>query len=689
MNATIETRHQHIALFFTLIALLLAVAFRALRWGVETDTLLFWKIVALAIFTLNAPAPLGYIRLISSPLLAGFRMLLALAIGVTVLQLGVTGMLVLGFASVAAFAVTLRGARGAPVSAPRLLALLVIALLSTIAIAGDYAATKYTSALSDQLALYGRADGDVLMHASLINSLHYFGIPSAGIDGIAWTHYHFGLHALVALLVGDSALNSVLAFSLVKLLLIYPLTFCAAAQSALLLRPAAGREVGVTLILVILLFVVFAPPIDTTYLASANSETGIFSGFLVIALLPAFHVALMDPAADRAGRVRALAIAALLIVPMSLFKVSAGFTWACAVFLWSLYGFGLRDKVTWIAWAVAAAGGLVSLQLFPQPGIATPFGTPYFVERARSTGDYFLALTLNIGSLLYLALAILRQWRAGTLSLRALLADRDVCFIALMMVFANLPGVFLDIVSGNAGHFIIQQNLLALPFLVAQLAALARDSFFTGKERGLARYAAVAASLLIVGFGLYGFGDSAVANTRTFIVQRALIDTGDPSYYASRKKRDLKADVARFKEQKGLGTLLSRVDAMPPAAILAAALEEARSQYGNDIAIYASPAVSGFWGLTYDCDAKTLFTMTAAGVPMINGFPPCQPKFVNNGYPPIIGTAPLDDKAVCARAQQVAISHVLVINSLEDRAQDRPLDCGPGSAGAESTAPAP
>src|SRR6202008_4802680 len=150
-------------------------------------------------------------------------------------------------------------------------------------------------------------------------------------------------------------------------------------------------------------------------------------------------------------------------------------------------------------------------------GIATPFGTPYYVERARSTGSYFLVLKLNLGSLLYLGLAMLRLLRAGAPPLRSLRADRDVCFITVMMVFANLPGVFLDIVSGNAGHFVIQQDLLALPFLVGSLAVLAQEGVFTGRERGFViRYAGIAAALLIIGFGLYGFGSAAVANTRTF-----------------------------------------------------------------------------------------------------------------------------------------------------------------------------
>lgn len=677
MSTIIESRHREIALFSTLVALLLAVGLRVLRTGIETDEALLWKVAALTVFVLNAPFVLQRIERLSSPAFTGIKMLFALALGLAIASIGTIGIAILGLAAIASLAPNIvTVARRQPLSF-RVAALIGLSVVAAIAVVADFAATKYTNAFSDQLVLYGRADGDVLIHSALINAWHYFAEPSAGIDGIALAKYHFGMHAIVALLAESSVVGAVLAFSVFKAVLLYALAFGAALQCATLLRPAAGRQPSLLLLLIALAVVALIPPFDMGYLASANSETAMFSGFIIFALLPFFHPTLTDPASGRAAQVRALLIAACLVVPLSLFKLSAGYTWATAIFVWSLMAFGLRDRVIWIAWAITAVGGLLSVHLFTLTGQAEPFGTPYFVEYGFAKGDYLLPVAINIGSLLFLALSAGRRWRGA--DSEPLSAKRDFRFIAVTLVLANVPGLLLDIESGNAGHFIVQQNLLALPFLTAALVALIQDGLAAGRTRGALRAAGIAVATAIVLPGLYGAGKKWTADTRAVIAQRALITTADGSYYRSTRKRDLKADANRYLEASGFGGLLSKVTATPPAAGLASALMDARSEYGNSLAVYVSPDVGSFWDLTYDCDGKSLFTMTAAGLPMINGFPPCPPKFVDNGYPPIIGATALDPIAICTRALGLGIPYVFVIMSLDDRSEDEILKCEAGN----------
>lgn len=684
MSATINSRHREIALFFTLVALLLALALCAARTGMETDPAPMARIAALTVFALNAPFLLGHIARASGPAFTGIKMLLVLALGIVVASFGLVGTAIVGLAAIASLALNIVAVARARAPAIRILALLGLSVLATIAIFSDFASTKYANAFSDQLVLYGRADGDVLMHSALINAWRYFAEPSAGIDGIALTRYHFGMHGIIALLADSRAMGAVLAFSIFKAVLLYALAFSAALQCATLLRPAAGRSPSLLFLVIILAFVALIPPIDTGYLASANSETAMFSGMIIFALLPYFHLTLTDPATERAARVRTLIIAAGLIVPLSLFKLSAGYTWASAVFIWSLMAFGLRDRATWIAWVLTAAGGLLSLYLFTLTGrggaVGTSyqtelFGTPYFVEYGFAKGDYLFPVMLNIGSLLVLALSIVQWRRGGGRSRASLWADPDFRFIAVTLVLANLPGLFLDIDSGNAGHFIVQQNLLALPFLIAALAALIEERSGAGQTRSALRAVGIAVAAVIVVLGLYGAGKKWAADTRTVIAQRALINTADGGYYRSNRKRDLKADANRYLDAEGVGHLLTTVAAAPPGASLASALMSARVQYGNGLATYVAPDVESFWSLSEDCDAKSLFTMTAAGVPMINGFPPCPPKFVYNGFPPPAEIATLDPAALCGRAQTLGFGHVFVVQDLTNRAGDQILDC--------------
>jgi hypothetical protein len=682
MSATIEFRHRQIALFFTMVALLLAVALHALRTGIGTDAALLAKIAAVTVFSLNAPL-LHRLGLPSEPTFTGIRMLLVLMIGIAVIQLGPIGIVTLEVAAVASLALNLLAVMRKKTLVSRLLAVLGLAVLATTAIFADFASTKYANVLSDQLVLYGRADGDVLIHSALINALRYFAEPSAGIDGIALTRYHFGTHVVVALLANDDAMSAVLAFSIFKAVLLYALAFCAALQCATLLRPATARSPSLLLLLVIALLVAVIPPVETGYLAAANSETAMFSGFIIFALLPSFHSILTDPTAGRPQQVRALIIAACLIVPLSLFKLSAGYTWASAVFVWSLIAFGWRERATWVAWVLAGIGGAFSLYLFTLTGQGEMsgtsfetklFGTPYFIEYGFQKGDYLLPVTLNVASLLVLALYVWRRWRSGARRASPW-TDADLRFIAVTLVFANLPGLLLDIDSGNAGHFIVQQNLLALPFLVAALVAPVEDGLVAGRVSGRWRTAGALAAAVIVVAGLYGAGKKWVADTRAFIAQRALINTADDDYYRSTRKRDLKADASRYLDAAGLVSLLKEVTPPPPAASLAKALADARSEFGQELAAYVAPGIGSYWALTSDCDAKSLFTMAAAGVPLVNGYPPCQPKFVYNGYPPPPRVSALDSAELCLRTQELGFSRVFVIADLASRAEDQILDC--------------
>jgi len=67
--------------------------------------------------------------------------------------------------------------------------------------------------------------------------------------------------------------------------------------------------------------------------------------------------------------------------------------------------------------------------------------------------------------------------------------------------------------------------------------------------------------------------------------------------------------------------------------------------------------------------------MATAGLPMINGYPPCTPKFIYNGYTPPAQLVRLDDAEVCRRAQGLGFSEILIVDSVDDPSKNRRLSC--------------
>ena len=114
------------------------------------------------------------------------------------------------------------------------LLLLAILTVATLQVAG----TKYLNYVADQLMLAGRTDGDLLMHAAMVNAIRYFHFPSTGIDGVQFTRYHFGLDLLVAALSRGADLSALLAMIEIKVLILLPLLLFGASWGGLVIGRA-------------------------------------------------------------------------------------------------------------------------------------------------------------------------------------------------------------------------------------------------------------------------------------------------------------------------------------------------------------------------------------------------------------------------------------------------------------------
>jgi hypothetical protein len=667
-------------LFFVALTVLLFLLVPVLRWGLVTNFSLLTLTCACGVAALSLPALIMTGRLKENEsILMGPLSVGVLMIAVLLSYLGVVGAVVVYLLAAAGLVALLHQAL--PVAAWKTaLKAMPALLLMLILIVVQHAGTKYTSFISDALALYGRADGDVVSHAAIINAIRYFGIPSVGIDGISAIHYHIGIHYLSARMAAwsdASAIESLLALKL----LMHPLSACLALSGALsLAREENVRPSGLAGIWLVTIFLCLMP--FSVYWSFLSESTGL-EYVVLAALLPSAFLILrrvgqQAPQPSLYWLIPAFALT-LLVLPLAVAKIPGGYLWAALVGFWAMNALGWLNPRVWIMWVVLAVGLGLSVYLLTLPGEAIwrPFAA---LRDIHSVGDAIAFISDYFAILLAIAwLALLRRNAAagGVLAKGSFFGPglpSALSTAIIVLVAAMLPSMLVVLPSSNVGHFIVLEGVLALPLLVFCGAVALQRRMFHHKV-------IAALTALVVAFGLYTSVKNLVLDTRSAFAQQALIRTGDTTYYYEKAGRRAKrADMRRFLDAGGFAKIREGELVAGTAAPLEEQLKAFRAEFGNQAAVYAPQPVEGqsgsaLWDLTNDCAGKSLFTMATAGLPMINGYPPCTPKFIYNGYAPPAKLVRLDDAEICGRATGLGFNEILIVESVDEPARNRRLSC--------------
>ena len=169
---------KRIAVFVLGLDVLLASIMGLLRNGMPG----LWQLVAVfaAVSTFAIMAPFHAGRFFPTPrlhlLLFGPLIFAAGLIALGVAHLGPVGAWIVGaLAVVSALPIIRQSIRGT--SAGRAALWLGLLILSAVLFGIDFAGTKYTGFFADQLALFGRTDGDQFYHGAVVASFVNFGIP--------------------------------------------------------------------------------------------------------------------------------------------------------------------------------------------------------------------------------------------------------------------------------------------------------------------------------------------------------------------------------------------------------------------------------------------------------------------------------------------------------------------------------
>ncbi len=599
-----------------------------------------------------------------------------LAVAILLVGLLLTAFGIAPIAAIMLLALVLLGRAVWRLERPRIgagrITLWVLLLLAVLAVATvQVAGSKYLNYVADQLMLAGRTDGDLLMHAALANAIRYFHFPSTGIDGVQFTRYHFGIDLLTAALSRGAGLSALLAMIEIKVLILLPLLLFGAGWGGLVIGRILMPGIRFSALALAcgaagIAFLLQDTPVGNliTY-----SDPLLLSGVLMVLIAPALIHILNDPTSEARAVRRAWCIGVLGILLISTGKISNGFVWGGIVGYWALRRYGLGRNF----WIVALACGLVFLPctlLVVDAMGGGFFGTPFFVEYGFAHGHYLLPLTVHFQALAAIAwLALLR--RDIRLTARRFLIET----LAIAIFGGVLPGLLMEIPNGDGFYFTQAVGWFSLPVLVALLAALPDRLAVapSGRRRlawsGIAVLTIAAAVFSILGFPL---------RFNIFMASNTLLHTADRSYYDVDKKRGWREDGRRAWKTYGLGVF--RLPAPPQLGqSLADALRTFKAETGNDGAAFIPPQ-SDYWPLVSDCDGKVTYPMSAAGVPLIDGYLPvqsaCPQQFSLRGY----GAAPatrsdLSDQELCSRARAAGFSVVLRTESVSDRSRDRKIAC--------------
>lgn len=553
--------------------------------------------------------------------------------------------------------------------------ILLMVPIASIYLAFEIGGNKYANFFADRLALFGRTDGDIFAQGAIVGSIRSYGWPSFAIDGLEPLKYHVGALWLAARLQAAGGGDYIVAVVAAKIFVLVPLLIFAALQAAILfnaiLRP--DRAASAVALIAAVGIVIFVLPYAGIGFATFDSETMSLGALLALLAFPGLYLLGSDAGTSRKLRHGAWALAALAFFLLCAAKISMAFVLALVFAWWLLRIEGLRSLAFWL-WGslgfLAFLGGFLVFNDRDSMG-AQIFGKPYYVEYGFERGEWWIPLTHQFETIA--ALLILAFARGRSPARRLTLETLMVAAVA-----GNLPGLLMYIQSGNAAYFLVSQAWVAIPVLAALLPG-AWDAL--ASRLRAAHRLAPAAALVVAMIGA-GYASYSELRTRAslFLAAKALLTSGDTSYYAEDRRRAWREDAKRAVAEFGLPHLLTAPGATPPAADLVLGLRRLRAEHGAGLALYVPESNAEYWNLVADCDGKSVFPVAEAGLAMIQGYAPaaanCEMEIALRGFHADAAAprAESTPKAICARAEQKAFTKVAWLETLDVK-DAKILDC--------------
>lgn len=573
-----------------------------------------------------------------------------------------------------------------------------IALLAIAGFLGTFAAgavwgSGYQNPLFVERLAGGAGHIDTLFHAAVSNMIRTQGVPSTGLDGVPFLHYHFGSHWVIAMICNliDVAVidfyNVGYAIIFVPFVLQSLLAFASDLSSA---EKCGRTSLGFWFVLTV--GVAGFLPLDSGF-ATPAARTSIFVsesyaiGVAVSLLAVAVAIRFFQQHLDN-GR-----------------RLSVG-DWIGGLFLFPtlIAGIGLAKISIMLVLGVSAAYGFLRLKLFRSPGAiiiglttivsaAVTFKLAYSPGYGDETGlEPFGFLRGNVRvewwSLFWIAYfawcwvyLFLRCRRAGLLTLsdfaRAV-RQRELIDIELVFVLAAagaLPGLLLSRWS-STHYFSDYQHWLALGLVLSLIAGRGHND---GSDHTGTGWRSVRLSQVAVGLAVIAVTGTMLLNATTLARQMVAINLDSRGYPAGNTGVGLLLMKGKFADAHA--TLTRQADELRDRrsgefAVLDALCELDRKLLGEKrrTALHI-PKDDLYWRVLdtrqNSPQAGPLVAPALSGLVSLDGLhePAPNDRWSGYGYQTYVRPNPgASARTLCDRAKQIGCQQILEIRSVDEPA---------------------
>jgi hypothetical protein len=365
-----------------------------------------------------------------------------------------------------------RGGSPSPAGAPAIWnALLIAGILWYVADAcwnsgylSLYAASRFFS---------GESHIDTLFHSAVTESIRNYHIPSALLNDARYLPYHFGSHALLALISAALGLPAFVVYNY-----LYPIVFCPVFFSLLLrlvleikrLRNSPPIITPPELLVLLTGLVGIFPTFFLKRIGIWNDEVFISESFLA-GLTAALWFLLLCMRAESRKRFERPGYRTLflwLIVPVfvlacSALKISIGMLLAAAASYYIIRKLG-RGATKYLLVALYAGVLILSSRLFSGNSRAGFRLLDFMRANVDSSAWIWYVVNTYVFAFLFIYLGVRQKGRVLEAMKGRHLLPEEVLFV--VCVAGSLPGLFLSVASGSAAYFSMVAGVLVMPFIV-------------------------------------------------------------------------------------------------------------------------------------------------------------------------------------------------------------------------------
>jgi hypothetical protein len=512
----------------------------------------------------------------------------------------------------------------------------------------------------------GWAHSDTFFHSSIASMIQTYGIPSTGLDGLPYIHYHIGSHWIFAQLAKLQQISIINFYQLYYPILFLPLFFHSFLLFTIEVRARYFPHEGLKKPLFgFCTFVLFAAgyiqclPGKIPALATISEPVFLSSSYLVSATLAFLLFCLLInfrkiSTADQFSRTDMLLL--FFIMPcmlgcIGLAKISVLFL-ICVLLSYLFIRLGLFKNKVYILSYLAAASVAFAVLAFTYPASSESHTLRFFDQLEKiSLPDMPLYFLLNYFwsfAAIFLMIKILTKTNSASLY-NAIKSRKTLgCEIVIIVCIAGfLPGNLSAIQGGDANYFSGFQKLVSLSLLLALL----RTSL----------------------------------KSRTVTVLLLLLCL--PLAYMVYDKASAKFTVYHSRMNTLKNTIMARESSTYECLKILQNLNQMPLSQKKDTVLFIPQNNSGYWNMIdnlNNCQHSAFLAPALTGMAMIDGMPAAS---CDDKYKFILGYASYtlrtieqteqdrEDTSICAKAAEKGFKTIIRIDQTEEGFKQTVIDC--------------